>query len=265
MNAYEWKLERRRERLERRAERLAGESAATFQAANAAIAGIPPGQPILVGHHSERRHRADLKRHDDRMRKAFKLHDEAAAAARAAAGVGTGGISSDDPDAVNKLADKRTELEVARDEMKLANAYYKKHGTLEGAPVSRATIDEGLRTLRFQPYYSRPFPAYALSNIGARIREAARRAERIVATNALERSEELVAGVTVIVDPEDNRIVVKFPSRLTKEAYKVMRSHGWLWSPTRCGFVRKITGGALHQARQLAQRFGLESTSAELP
>jgi hypothetical protein len=33
---------------------------------------IPMGQPILVGHHSERRHRRDLERHDRNIRKAIE-------------------------------------------------------------------------------------------------------------------------------------------------------------------------------------------------
>jgi hypothetical protein len=42
---------------------------AAFTSARAAVDGIPFGQPILVGHHSERRHRAALDRHDARMRR----------------------------------------------------------------------------------------------------------------------------------------------------------------------------------------------------
>lgn len=260
MNSYELRQERRRERLERAAERAAAASDATFTAARSALAGIEPGQPILVGHHSEKRHRRAIERHDNRMRKAFELQSEARELELRAAGVGTAGISSDDPDAIAKLADKRTDLEVRRDHMKAANAHYRKHGTLEGAPVPREVIVDGLRTLEFQPYYKVPFPTYALSNIGARIRDAAKRAERIVAVAALEASEETVAGCAIIVDPDDNRVLLRFPARLSREAYKTVRSFGWLWSPSRNGFVRKISGGAIYQARELAQRFGSSTT-----
>ena len=52
-------------------------------AANAAVALIPLGQPILVGHHSEGRHRRDLARHDRNMNKALEhLHNSEAAARR---------------------------------------------------------------------------------------------------------------------------------------------------------------------------------------
>ena len=76
----------RRERLERRAEKRrewaesrSQKAAESWSAARAATAGIEFGQPILVGHHSERRHRGALKRQDAAMRKASEHSDMAAA------------------------------------------------------------------------------------------------------------------------------------------------------------------------------------------
>ena len=65
----------RYERAEDRAERMSGyaenaeaRSNAAYQRAHQIADGIPFGQPILVGHHSERRHRRDLDRIDSGMR-----------------------------------------------------------------------------------------------------------------------------------------------------------------------------------------------------
>jgi hypothetical protein len=66
------------ERAEKESERYG----ARRDAANAIVAMIPPGQPILVGHHSERRHRRDLDRHDRNMRKAIEHSHNADRAAR---------------------------------------------------------------------------------------------------------------------------------------------------------------------------------------
>lgn len=75
---YEDRLQAKAERAEARiarrsdwADKAHRRSDAAFGGAMAAIDGIPPGQPILVGHHSERRHRAALDRHDRRMRRAI--------------------------------------------------------------------------------------------------------------------------------------------------------------------------------------------------
>ena len=83
----EGKLDRlasRADALEARAERKAGEAAAHRAASDAISDGIPTGQPILVGHHSERRHRRDLERMHARDVKSWEAADAAKAAARSA-------------------------------------------------------------------------------------------------------------------------------------------------------------------------------------
>jgi hypothetical protein len=102
-NSYEQKQIDRKERLENAADRAQGEANAAFQREHAIIDRIPMGQPILVGHHSEKRHRGDLKRAESARRKAFDAQDRAAELRGMASAVGTGGISSDDPDAIAKL------------------------------------------------------------------------------------------------------------------------------------------------------------------
>lgn len=46
-------------------------------------------------------------------------------------------ISSDDPNAIQKLEDKLKELQELQDRMKAANAYYRKNKTLDGCPTCR--------------------------------------------------------------------------------------------------------------------------------
>lgn len=72
------------ERAEQRSERFneysdhRNEDAAAAQKAVAAIAdNIPFGQPILIGHHSERRHRKAIEHIDNGMRRAVKMWDTA--------------------------------------------------------------------------------------------------------------------------------------------------------------------------------------------
>lgn len=259
MNSYEEKQEAKRARLERAAETANAEASRRFDAAREAVAGIPLGQPILVDHHSAPRHRAALRRQDTNMRKGVEALANAEELARRAAAVGTGGISSDDPDAVEKLTDKRTDLERERDLMKAANAFYKKHKTLDGFDAPASLIENGLSVLRHQPYYGVPFPPYALQNIGARIRSAAKRAARIEKVEAIAevqgepKSTTYPKGGTVIEDPADNRVSVKFPARLSRDDYKRVRSAGFVWSPTRDAFTRKYSTAAIYNANKLAE------------
>jgi hypothetical protein len=73
--------EERGERLAERSERERGRGDARSQAAHQAVAGIPFGQPILVGHHSERHHRAAIDRADRNMAAAVDHHRNADSAA----------------------------------------------------------------------------------------------------------------------------------------------------------------------------------------
>ena len=71
------RMDDRAERLTERAARKTAESDGRWAAADAITENIPMGQPILVGHHSERGHRAALKRADGHMRKSVELEAEA--------------------------------------------------------------------------------------------------------------------------------------------------------------------------------------------
>ncbi len=82
MNAYEQKLAARKERLEAKAEKLDAVASAEFRKADMReeVSGIPFGQPILVGHHSEGKHRRAI----DKAHRAMGRGVEASKAADAA-------------------------------------------------------------------------------------------------------------------------------------------------------------------------------------
>ena len=94
LSAYEAEQEARRERYEQRAEVAARRSDSRHDAARAQVKGIPFGQPTLVGHHSEVRHRRALAKHDNHMRAAIDEDKKAQYYAGKAVSVGTGGIST---------------------------------------------------------------------------------------------------------------------------------------------------------------------------
>lgn len=70
----------RTERLADAAERERARGGERSTAAHDAVAGIPPGQPVLAGHHSERHHRAALARSDAHERAAREHQQNAASA-----------------------------------------------------------------------------------------------------------------------------------------------------------------------------------------
>ena len=150
---YAERKEARIDRLESRAARAQAESAAAYNTARSIMNHIPPGQPILVGHHSEKRHRRDLDKIDRNMRKSVEADEKASYyAGRAEAAASSTAISSDDPEAMEKLQAKLEGLQADQAMMKAVNAYYRKHkgpGRLPGtdpggSPGNRKILVYGL-------------------------------------------------------------------------------------------------------------------------
>lgn len=154
-----------RERRLARAEKLRGYAAANattaaqaYEAAKQISDGIPFGQPILVGHHSEKGHRRDAARIDSGMRKSVEKTDRAEQQSATAAEIeyqAARAIYDDDPDAIERLTAKLAKLTEERDGIKAANAAARKAK---------------------QPA---PYPAYALSNLGGVIGNTRKRIERL--------------------------------------------------------------------------------------
>lgn len=95
-NQYEARIEERRERFEDRANAATARSNAAYQASGDAVKGIPLGQPIFIGHHSERGHRRALERSDNGMRRSIQEQKKSEYYAGRAAAVGSAGIDSTD-------------------------------------------------------------------------------------------------------------------------------------------------------------------------
>jgi len=65
------------ERFEARAEKKENESQSQYERSHNLVSVIPMGQPILIGHHSERGHRNLLKKADNAMRKSCEADEKA--------------------------------------------------------------------------------------------------------------------------------------------------------------------------------------------
>jgi Domain of unknown function (DUF3560) len=260
MSSYQERQEARRERLEGAAEKAKDRSSDAFKRSDQITGGIPMGQPILVGHHSERRHRGALERSDSLMRKGFAEKERANELASRAESVGTAGIASDDPDAVIKLAAELTAIEVKIERMKAQNKAFRKGGI---KALDEAAKREWLELQRLTPYHKQPYPAYALSNAGANARRIEKRIEQLSIVATLEPLKIAGPDFDLTEDRDEGRFILKIhgAARLSEERYSLTRQHAFLWSGSRKAFVRKITVNALFGAKRLAQ--ALTETAAK--
>lgn len=168
MSTYRERREARAARLREQAERKDAQAAAARQAERQILDRIPPGQPILVGHHSEKRHRRDLARADSLMRKSLDTGDAARARADEIERQADAAIYDDDPDALDRLRDKLAACEARRERMKQANAAYR-----------REHRDELQAMTAYERGQAVPFPSYALSNLGGVISSTRQRIARL--------------------------------------------------------------------------------------
>lgn len=171
MSQYEDKRQAKADRYREWADKADARGAAAQRGAHAIADGIPLGQPILVGHHSEKRHRRDLDRIDSGYRRAGEESDKAARhEARADHIENDTAIHGADPEAVTKLREKIADLEAERDRIKAYNASARK-GQPDGDLLDERQRAQLISAATYS-YTSKGggFPAYHLSNMGGNIR-----------------------------------------------------------------------------------------------
>jgi hypothetical protein len=241
MSDYEARQAARRERLMARAAALEAAADASYKRARALADCIPLGQPILVGHHSERRHRRDLAKIDARYRASFENAKAAADARRRAASVGKAGISSDDPGAIAKLRDELARCEAFQAQAKAINAVIRKHkAALQGGDVASviaaliaAGCSQRVAEKAVQPDFCGRLgmPAYALSNNNANMRRIKQRIAQLEANAEREqRAEVQCVGFTVADNKDANRVQLFFPGKPSERVRDLLKSTGFHWN-----------------------------------
>lgn len=244
---YEAKLEEKRRRMLARAERANQEAREAAAAAGAIADRIPMGQPILVGHHSERRHRRDLERIDRNMRKASEAAARAEDLRRRADKIGTT-IRSEDPDAIAKLEERLAELEESRERMKAVNAAYRRGGwdaVRAKGLLSEAQIAEVQHTMRYVPGGTdKPFPSFVFSNTAGEIGRVKKRIAELQ-----EGPPELAPiegdGWRIEARPDLNRVAIAFDAKPSAEIIGKLKRGGWRWSPREGAWLRLFNKATL--------------------
>ncbi|MCF3643220.1 DUF3560 domain-containing protein [Rhizobium sp. TRM95111] len=256
MNKYEAKLEARRTRMEARAKQASSEAQATYHKAHKMAEAIPFGQPILVGHHSEKRDRNYRDRIHNTFGKAFDLHNKAKHYAGKAAAVGTGGISSDDPDAIDKLRAELAKMEAAQEQMKAANKAIRTNKTPEAQTVALVALgfkEASAVKLLEKDFAGRVgFPNYALTNNNANMRRIKLRIAELEKRGKREDVERSGSGFTYREDVEENRVMFVFEGKPDERTRKILKAHAFKWSPSRSAWVRQLNNAGIWAAKQVA-------------
>lgn len=251
---YEDRKEARIDHLESRAAKAQTESTAAYRAARSIMEHIPFGQPILVGHHSEKHHRRDLDQIDRNMRKSVEADEKARYyAGRASAAASNAAISSDDPEAAAKLREKLAALQSAQEQDKALNAYYRKHKTMRGfrgiQDEEAALLDAQLAGMR--EAIRRPVPSWQLSNRNAEINRIKKRLEALSAIDEMGHAEIEFDGGVIVTNEEINRVQILFDSKPDEAVRRELKSWGFRWSPREGAWQAQRTPCYLQRAKRI--------------
>lgn len=209
---YEERKEARKLRYEQLSEKVREKSNQYSESTANRILAMTPGQPIIIGHHSEPKARRLHERAQNDTRRSIEEADKSKYYKQRAESVENSKvIYNDDPNAIEKLKDK---LEYLTREKELIKN------------------DENHST-------------WQLQNINARIRETKKRIER------LEKLEDIVfkdlefAGGKIIHNKEINRIQILFENIPDEDIRKELKSRGFHWSRRESAWQREFTENAI--------------------
>lgn len=168
--------------------------------------------------------------------------------------VGTGGISSDDPQAVEKLEAKLATLEKHQEMMKAANAAIRMKDPAKGDAklAELGYTPEDIAKLRAPDFCGRiGYPAYALQNNNANIRRIRGRiAELKKRTESTPEGWEFDGG-RVVVNTAENRLQIIFDGKPNADVRTELKGEGFRWAPSQGAWQRQLTDNAMRAARRL--------------
>ena len=206
--------ENRAERLSERAEKKRKEADAITGQAMKMASIIPMGEPIHIGHYSERRDRNYREKIGNKMRKGAELADYAdELERRAEASARNTAIYADAIDPVADIDAKIAKLEADRTAIK-----------------------------------AREHKAWELTNIGANIRRLKLRREPLAKMKATDKSERVVNGVKVIENPDIARIQLVFEGKPGDDVRAALKYNGFRWAPSEGAWQRNLNANGKYAA-----------------
>lgn len=168
--------------------------------------------------------------------------------------VGTGGISSDDPQAVEKLEAKLAALEKHQEMMKAANAAIRMKDPAKGDAklAELGYTPEDIAKLREPDFCGRiGYPAYLLQNNNANIRRIRGRIEELKKRTENTPEGWEFDGGRVVVNTTENRLQIIFDGKPDADIRTELKGEGFRWAPSQGTWQRQLTDNAMRAARRL--------------
>lgn len=176
--------------------------------------------------------------------------------------VGTGAVDLTDPHAREILTDQLNAYQKALDDAKAANAYYRKHKTLDGCPGIGPKEREWLtRPGVFAKgdgspleLYGCPFPPCELQSRRGYIKRVADRLAELdkrQAEQAHPTESTKFDGGEIVRNLEADRLQILFDEKPDEATRAALKSNGFRWSPRYGAWQRQLTQNAESAARRV--------------
>ena len=207
---YEEKKENRIERLNEAAKKASKQSDDYAQRSHDLIKDIPFGQPNINGSLT-----GTLNKSRSAMDSSIKSGEKSTYyAEKAEAAQNNRAISSDDPQAIEKLKAKLEKLETKRTAIKELNKKARKNGTEQA-------------------------PWYALPYLSKDIKAVKERIEKLEKLDSIQVSADIgFDGGTIVENTNINRVQIIFDSKPDQEIIDKLKSNGFHWSPSEKAWQR---------------------------
>lgn len=170
--------------------------------------------------------------------------------------VGTGPVDLADPHAREMLTERLNSQRQMLEDAKTANAYYRKHKTLEGCPG--ITAEQAAALTNPDSFdiklYRKPYGDYELSSLRGKIQRVEQRLAE------LDRREQQAAepqtgtafdGGQIVRNIDLNRLQILFDAIPGADTRAALKQNGFRWSPKNQAWQRQLTDNAERAARQV--------------
>lgn len=249
MNEYEQKKQARIDRYRERAEKARQESSELSAQSSKMASAIPFGQPVHGP--ADRRYRERIGQKMDQAVAADKKAEYYEHKARAAEK--NNAISSDDPEALEKLQGKLERLRASQETMKRVNAYYRKHKTCVGCedifPDQAEAIDKRMENA--PAWMTAPYTNYVLSQNNAEIHRIEDRIKELEHRDEIGFSGWEFDGGRVEANTGANRLQVFFDEIPSDEVRSELKHGGFHWSRSNGAWQRQLTKNAIDAASRI--------------
>lgn len=256
-NNFEERKQKRIEYAKAQAEKNEKKADTLYNTAREMGSHIPFGQPILVGHHSERADRNYRQKINNTFEKSFEASNKVSYYKDKANAIeNNNAIFSDDPNAVEKLRTKIEKLEKHQLFMKDTNKYIRKKDKDSFLKLEEATEKVWNHLNTPDCFGGLGFASYELTNNNANIKRLKVRLAQLLKVQDVPTTSHEIKGVRMVKNVEANRVQLFFkgkPSHTVRNS--LSKTYNFRWCRSESAWQRHLNSAGIYAAMRFLDSY----------